>query len=247
MAKLIALQAGHENAKNNCDPALRDGTGAPGEVEFTVRIRNKVKDILLSKAGPDGKPAFQIQLVDATFNCNPERTKDFALFLAIHYDADMYGGKGGGFVDRPDPSVDAAAAESKRIRDAIAGQYFKHTNIEEHNERSNANTKFYYMWRALSAKTPCVIIECGVGQNAHDKVILANTDIVANALARGICEAFGVSFNPATPPPPPAVDWKARHDALKVDYDKLEATNRQLTADLTVANEKIRKAKEDLS
>lgn len=247
MAKLICLQAGHENAKNNCDPALRGGTGAPGELEFTVRVRNKLKDILLSKAGPDGKPAFQIQLVDATFNCNPERNKDFDLFLAIHYDADVYSGKGGGFVDFPEPSTDGATAESQRIAKAIRETYFKHAEIEDHPERSNKNTRYYYMWRALTAKTPCVIIECGVGQNAHDKVILADTERVAGALARGICSAFGIAYDTGTTPPVPGVDYKAKYEALEKDYRILSENHKRISDDLAKANEKIRKAKEDLT
>lgn len=240
MAKLIALQAGHENAKNNCDPALRGGTGAPGEVEFTIRIRNKLKDILLSKAGTDGKPAFQIQLVDATFNCNPERTKDFSLFLAIHYDADIYG-SGGGFIDYPEPNTDGATVESQRIKREIESEYFKHSGIENKPERSNKKTRYYYMWRALSAKTPCVIIECGVGQNAHDKVILADENIVANALARGICKAFGVAYDQGTipTPTPPAVDWEAKYKALEISKKKT-------VDDLTWAMGKIAELKSNM-
>ena len=196
MAKFVALQAGHQNTKNNCNVNLRNSTGAPGEVDFTVRIRDRLGQILIDKG-------FQVQLVDACFNCSPENQKDFNLFLAIHYDANIYG-TGGGFVDKPDPSVDAATAESERIRKAIEDEYFKNTGIVNMPQRSNANTKYYYMWAALTAKTPCVIIECGVGQDAHDKVILADTDRVCNAIARGICKAFNVSFDaPPTPAPTP--------------------------------------------
>lgn len=191
--KLICLQAGHENTPNNCDPALRKGTGAPGEVEFTVRIRNKLSEVLQSKG-------FAIQLVDATANCKPEVIKkDFALFLAIHYDANIYG-TGGGIVGAPDPSIDSSNTESKRIRDSIISEYFKNTGIVNHPERINGNITFYYMWKFLSAKTPCVLIECGVGQDAHDKVILNDTDRVVNGIARGICKAFNVPFDPVAPP-----------------------------------------------
>ena len=202
MKRFINLQAGHQHAKNNCDPALKGGTGAPGEAEFTVRVRDRLSQILLSKKNADGSDAFTIQLVDATFNCNPEAPKqDYSLFLAIHYDADVYG-KGGGFTDFPEPSTDFATKESQRIAKAIASEYFKHSGIEEIS-RSNANTRYYYMWKFLSANTPCVIIECGVGQNAHDKVILADTERVATAIARGICAAFGVAYDALPPQPNP--------------------------------------------
>ena len=209
---LICLQAGHENTKDNCVPALRTSTGAPGEVELTVRIRNRLSQVLISKG-------FQIQLVDATFNCNPNRTKDFNLFLALHGDADYAGDNGSGFVDYPDPSVDASNAESKRIKEAIESEYFNHSGIAN-IPHSNTNTKFYYMWRELSAKTPCVLIEMGQVQDPHDRVILADTDRVANAIARGVCKAFGVPFE-AVPPTPPIVDYKKfLYDIKTVVYGK---------------------------
>lgn len=207
MAKFICLQAGHQNTQNNCDPALRGSTGAPGEVELTVRARDRLSQVLISKG-------FMVQLVDATFNCNPERTKDFDLFLALHGDADYAGDNGGGFVDYPDPSVDAANAESKRIKEVIESEYFNHSGIAN-TPHSNPNTKFYYMWRALSAKTPCVLLEMGQVQDPHDKVILSDTDRVANAIARGICKAFGVPFEVAPPAPQP----EAEKDYKKYLYD----------------------------
>lgn len=213
MLRKICLQAGHQNAKNNCDPVLAKGTGAPGEAEFTVRVRDRLSQILLSKKNPDGSDAFTLQLVDATFNCDKSANKtDYHLFLAIHYDADIYG-KGGGFADYPEPSTDFATQESQRIVKALNEEYFPHSGIEYVN-RSNKNTRFFYMWKFLSAKTPCAIIECGVGQNAHDKVILADTERVANALARGICKAFGVPFDAPTPvpPTPPSEDWKKKYE-----------------------------------
>ncbi len=202
--KFICLQAGHENTQNNADLALRNATGAPGEVQFTEITRNRLSEILLSKKMPDGSPAFQIQLVDANFNSNPDNQKDFDLFLAIHYDADVYKDpRDGGFIDYPDPSVDAVNAESKRIKEAMESEYFKNSGIQNRPERSNPNTKYYYMWRSLTAKTPCVLIECGVGQDPHDKIILTDTDRVCNAIARGICKAFNVSFDAPAPTIPP--------------------------------------------
>jgi len=206
MAKLICLQSGHEGVTSGA-------TGAPGEQELNVRIRNRLCEMLLSKKNTDGTPGFVIQLVDA----NPpqsEINKDFDLFLALHGDADVYG-TGGGLVDHPDSSVDLATVESQRIDAAIESKYFSETGIVNHPERSNPNTRFYYMWSRLTAKTPCVLVEMGVVQDADDKVILADTDRVAAALARGICLAFGVPYEVVTPPPtnpppttaPSCCDW----------------------------------------
>lgn len=192
---LICLQAGHINAKNNCNVKLQGSTGAPGEQEFTARIQKRLAEILQLRG-------FQVKQVDAIFNCSAENDQDFSLFLAIHYDANIYG-KGGGFLDVPEPSTDGAAAESKRIVEAIESEYFKHSEIVNMPQRRNANTRYYYMWQALSFKTPCVLIECGVGKDAHDSVLLADTDRICNAIARGICKAFNVQFDLPSPAPAP--------------------------------------------
>src|SRR4030067_1771763 len=153
--KKIIIQSGHEFIQSNCIVALRGAAGAPGEKDFNVRIRNRLSQILISKG-------FQLFLADANFNCKADSgSQDYDLALAIHFDANVYG-TGGGFVDYPDPSVDGVNAESKRIKEAIELMYFNNSGIVNHPERSNPNTKFYYLWQALSAKTPCVIIECGV-------------------------------------------------------------------------------------
>lgn len=198
MARFICLQSGHEGVTTGA-------TGAPGEQELNVRIRNRLCEMLLSKKNTDGSAGFTVQLVNA--NPTPaEINKDFDLFLALHGDADIYG-TGGGLVDHPAPEIDYATAESQRIDAIIESKYFAETGIVNHPERSNANTRYYYMWSQLSAKTPCVLIEMGVVQDAHDKVILADTDRVAAGICRGICAAFNVPYDTVTPPPtePPPV------------------------------------------
>lgn len=231
----ICLQAGHQNASKNCDPVLARGTGAPGEAEFTIRIRDAVSAKLLQKKNSDGSPAFTVQLVDATFNCDPKADdKDYALFLAIHYDA-YINGSIGGFADFPEPSTDSATKESQRITKAINEEYFKHAGIQYVN-RSNANTKYYYMWKFLSLKTPCVLLECGTGQNPHDKVILADTEIVANAIVRGICKAFNVNYDVVapTPPPPPAPDYKKLYELEVASHQAYREKFNQMTQDYAV-------------
>jgi N-acetylmuramoyl-L-alanine amidase len=209
--KKINLQAGHAGMTS----------GAPGEREGNIRIRNRLSEILISKG-------FQLFLTDA----NPPQAdinQDFDLFLAIHQDANIYG-TGGGVVSYIADYIDSSPesnAESKRIKEAIEGQYFIHSGIVNHPERNNKNMTEYYMWSRLSAKTSCVIIECGVAQDAHDKVILADTDRVANALARGICLAFNVPFDaPVVPPTPPVVVTPPVvsdcENKLKIALDKLE-------------------------
>lgn len=207
--KRIVISAGHINVKFNSIVALRNSTGAPGEQEFTLRIANRLSEVLRQKG-------FEVKQTDANANDDKSITdKDWDLFLSCHYDADIYKNpRDGGFVDFPEPSTDGATQESQRIVKEIESEYFKHSGIRNMPNRRNANTKYYYMWKYLSAKTPCVIIECGVGKDPHDSVILADTNIVVNAIARGICKAFNVPFDapqpptPPTPPIPPAPNYK---------------------------------------
>lgn len=185
----IALQAGHQNIKDNCSENLRKGTGSPGEAIWTPKLREALSKILISKG-------FQVFLFDANANCQSESKQDFDLFLALHWDADVYA-IGGGFADWPDPTVDAVSSRSKELAQKINASYFPRTNIEYHPERSNGNTKFYYMWQGLTAKTPCVLIECGT--NNRDN-LQNRTPEIAEALARAICQAFDVTFDiPALP------------------------------------------------
>lgn len=178
----ICLQAGHKNM-------LIGATGAPGEKEFTSSICDAVKKEL-------DKRGFESVVCDAFANKNKSITEtDWDLFLAVHYDADVYKDSGG-FVDFADPSTDLATKESQRIAKILSDEYFKTTGIKNMPQRSNANTRFYYMWSSLSAKTPCVLIECGVGWRKpkdHD-ILHGNRPLVVAGIVKGICEAFDVKY-----------------------------------------------------
>lgn len=199
----IALQAGHEGRTSGA-------TGAPGEIELNVRIRNRLSQILQEKG-------FQLFL----FNADPPQSdlnQDFDLFLALHGDANIYGTGGGVIACIAPPPVDSSEtsnAESRRIRDAIQSEYFKHSEIVEHPERVNRKMTEYYMWSKLSNATHCVILEMGVVQDAHDKVLLNDTERIASAIARGVCKAYGVSYEVVVPEPTPIDPHFAEIEALK--------------------------------
>lgn len=181
----IAIQSGHWNTTNG-------QTGAPRELERTLAIGQR----LVEKLNGNGFYAVQC---DALANVNPTITgQDWDLFLALHCDMDYPGTEGGGFIDYPDPSVDYSSAESKRIKEVIEGVYFTESGIRNVPARSNPNTKFYYMWSALSSKTPCNILEMGESIDPHDNVILNDTDRQANILLSAIKKAFpdAVVVNP---------------------------------------------------
>lgn len=206
----IAIQSGHENRTTG-------STGAPGEQELTVRIRARLTELLTARG-------FQLYLFNADPKNDPAQAailgNDYNLFLSLHGDADYAGDQGGGFADYPEPSTDGATTESQRICKVINDNYFPETQIK-YVDHSNANTRYYYMWKYLSAKTPCVIIEMGQVQDPHDKVLLGNTELIANALARAICKAFGVSYEVAQPTPPPIESCETKLKAAQTEIDRL--------------------------
>lgn len=191
----ILIHCGHWNITNNCDSRLRSGTGTPGEIDFNKSVGIALEKLLQE----DGHTTY---LDDANTNCHKNVTdQNWDLALAIHADANIYG-TGGGFVDVLRPDWDPARVESARLAQAIRDRYFQETGIVNHPERSNKNTKEYYLWNYLTDKTPCVIIECGVLQDAHDKVILSDIPRVAKAIREGIRKASGSP----TPAPTPNAD-----------------------------------------
>jgi N-acetylmuramoyl-L-alanine amidase len=203
----ILIQAGHQNTTTGA-------TGAPEEGQNNIRIRDRLGQILISKG-------FQVYLCDANFK---DTSNDYDLALALHCDANYDGDEGGGFVDYPDPSVDSVNTESKRIKEAIESEYFTNSGIRNVPARSNPNTKFYYWWSYLTAKTPCVIIEMGESIDPHDKVILADTDRVSNSIARGICKAFSVPFEvPVPTPTTPPVDQCLVYKQKLAEINKLSS------------------------
>ncbi len=176
MPKII-IQAGHEGRTSG-------STGASGEQAFNVDVADKLAIKLRAKG-------FEVKRVKADPS-NAEITGDWDLFLAIHYDADIYG-KGGGFLDRP--KNDGVAERSKAILEAIESTYFSKTGIINTPSRKNANTSNYYMWSRLSLKTPCVLVECGVGQHKPDdyEVLFNKRNLVIDGIYEGILKAFNIS------------------------------------------------------
>lgn len=204
MAKKIVIQAGHVNCQYNSIISLHGSTGAPNEMSFNLDIANQVSAELRRRG-------FEVKQTDA--NANDDKTitsVDWDLFLSIHYDADVYG-KGGFFVDYPEPSTDGATKESQRIQKVLTEEYGKVTGIVNVPTRSNAKTRYHYMWKYLTAKTPCNLIECGVGMHVPDdwQILHFDRPRVVEAIVRGLCRCFNVAYDivlpvPPTPPEPPS-------------------------------------------
>lgn len=148
---------------------------------------------------------------------------DFALFLALHCDMDYPNDGGSGFADYAEPATDFATKESQRICKVINDVYFPETKIK-YVSHSNPNTRYYYMWKYLTAKTPCVLIEMGQSIDPHDSVLLGNTKLIASALTRAICKAFNVSYEIGGPPVTNPTDQNEEIEALKKEILTLKDT-----------------------
>jgi N-acetylmuramoyl-L-alanine amidase len=174
----IIIQAGHEGRTTGA-------TGAPGEQAFNKDVSNRVADKLRARG-------VEVRRVNAD-PTKAEIAGDWDLFLSIHYDADVYK-VGGGFVDYPEPSTDGATEKSQAIARTLAEIYFQVTGIKNVPSRSNKNTRYYYMWKSISAKTPCVIIECGVGQHKPDdyEVLQNQREKVVQGITNGVLKALGM-------------------------------------------------------
>ena len=177
--KKVCLQAGHKGMTSGA-------TGAAGERDWTTKIVPMIAERLRTKG-------VEVYETDA-FAQNDEKVTevDWDLFLAVHYDADIYNDTGG-FVDYPEPETDYATKESQRIAQVLKDTYFPMTGIK-FKSRSNANTRYYYMWQYLSQNTPCVLIECGIGnRKPEDYTTLRNYDLIADAISSGILKSFGIA------------------------------------------------------
>lgn len=178
----ILIQAGHEGRTTGA-------TGAPGEQAFNKDTANRVADALRAKG-------VEVKRVNAD-PTDAEIAGDWDLFLTIHYDADVYNADGG-FVDFPEPSTDGATVKSQAIAKALTEEFFPTTGIRNVPSRSNANTRFYYMWKRISAKTPCVIIECGVGnrQPKDNDPLNTNRQLAVNGIMKGLTKALNLAGEP---------------------------------------------------
>ena len=211
------LQSGHWGRTSGA-------TGAPEEMANNKRITDRLSAVLRSKG-------IKVYQTDAYGYNDPKVTKvDYDLFLSLHCDMDYKNDNGGGFADYANPETDYATAESQRICKILNDNYFPEVKIQ-YVPRSNLNTRNYYMWKYLTKPTPAVIIEMGQSIDPHDKVLLANTNLIANALGMAICKALGVDYEINSPDPKPDSFLLAKEKEI-VD---LNETIKNLRNDLKVA------------
>lgn len=194
----VIIQAGHENIQSNCQAALRPGTGAHDEIIWTPDVARRVVALLQAHG-------VSARHVDANFNCSPDRLHDYEAAVAIHYQSDPPH-QSGYFCGVGDPHQDGAAGRSLNLCQSIRSQYEKATHLTPRPNWDSENITYYYLFEALSAKTPFALIECGTGApGAPDHTYLwGHKDEVARGIANGVLAFLGKATIPAKPPAPPA-------------------------------------------
>lgn len=230
----ILIVAGHQNVQYNSIISLHGNTGTIGELEINIRVANRVSAMLRAR---------KFEVVQSDANANDDKSitgTDFNLALAIHCDMDIANDRGGGMVGSGDKTVDSSWVESLRIKKVFDEVYFKETQIVNKNIVTVGMAK-YYLWQYLSAKTPCVLIEMGQAMDPHDKVLLANTELIASAIVRSICKAFNVSYEIETNPVPPTdpKDKIIAEQKLEIDRLNKAITEAKINCEVALADKDV--------
>lgn len=208
MMPKVLLQAGHSAT---FPPQQGAGGGAPAEAEWTALAVVAIETELV-------KYGIHVQLLGSWMSngvasappAAAGQTYDLAVFC--HYDAAIYSGVGGGFIDRYRPEkYDRPATGQAPVEEAFMAMfenlYFPNIGIPNKSNRRNANTWDYYAYRNMAAKTPRVLIEFGVGAPGAgpDAGILWNRLAeVASLTASAVVESFILRglLSPAVEPIP---------------------------------------------
>lgn len=203
----VLLQAGHSA---EFPPNRTGGGGAPGEADWTARCARRLA-AELAVYGIDVTIVGSWMSNGVVVTPPASVLRRYDLFIALHYDANIYG-VGGGFIDRYRPEnygrpATGGRAVEERFMATFEANYFEETGIANKPNRRNPNTNDYYGYRSLINPTPRVLIEFGVGApGAPDYDVLWNgLAEVTESTAACVAELFGIA-PPPTPEPDPEDD-----------------------------------------
>lgn len=186
----IMIQAGHDPGGHSDQPSGHEGeTGAPGEVDFTIAVRDKMLIMFADDARFNAAKgtAWDASAGDGTGDI----LYNGDLFLSIHYDSISGQPSRYGF-----GWPTATEKRSKQLRDAIRGEYDKITGHPPYTpsfDQSTGGLTGYYSYSRLPNARAVLLIECGEGgPGGDDEVFLNNRrSEIARALYRGICIYYG--------------------------------------------------------
>lgn len=182
----IALNAGHghytlgKRCRKSLDP------NETREWDLNSRICNKIEEKLKAYEGYS-----LIRLDDTTGKVNvglkarTDKANKFGadIYLAIHHNAGINGGKGGGIVAFTYTSVGAETKDwQKRFYDAVIA----HTGLKGNRSNPLARSNLH---ECRESKMPAVLMECGFMDSATDVPIIL-TDKFADEVATGLVEVL---------------------------------------------------------
>lgn len=211
-ARRVMIQAGHDEGGHGDQPYGHTGeSGAPGEVSFTISVRDRVLALL------DADPHFApIKGSAWSASAGPTASAgddvDFTgdMFISIHYDADNAGGSRY-FFGWPTGRGASVLAQSTKLRDKIITEYNAisgHPTRDTGSDNSVEALYGYYAWGHPSRTSPNdidhtpnvparLLIETGEGGSpgGSDRPWLtSHIPAIARAIYRGICSYYG--YNP---------------------------------------------------
>ena len=182
----IALNAGHGHYTpgKRCSKSL--DPNETREWDLNSRICNKIEEKLKTYDGyslirlDDTTGKVNVALKTRTDNANKFGAD---IYLAIHHNAGINGGKGGGIMAFTYTSVDAETKDwQKRFYDAAV----KYSGLK--GNRSNPLAKAD-LHECRESKMPAVLMECGFMDSATDVPIII-TDKFADDVATGLVEVL---------------------------------------------------------
>lgn len=196
----LALNAGHGlyTAGKRCDDALD-----PNETrEWTLnsRICNKIQEKLKAY---DGIEVMRLDdttgKTDVALKTRTDKANSWGadFYLAIHHNAGIHGGSGGGVVAYTYITVGEETKDwQKKLYDAIIAE----TGLKGNRSKPLATANFH---ECRESKMPAVLLECGFMDSKTDVPIILSekfADGVADACVKVIVAKAGLKKKPATNP-----------------------------------------------
>lgn len=195
MSKLIAIRDGHGvDTPGKRTPKMDDGY-VMKENEFNSAVANLL-EIELKRCGfRTLQVAPESTDTSLTTGVNRANNAKADLFISIHANANtgVWGSWGG------IETLTWGSGESLRIGKIIQKQLVQATKLRDRGMKDGS-----WLYEAKYTKMPFVLVECGFMDNKTEAKLLrsdAYRKTCAIAIAKGICEAYGVKYVSEAPKP----------------------------------------------
>ena len=182
---LICIDAGHgrytpgKRCMKSLDP------NETREWALNSRVADKLQQLL---AGYDCKTMRVDDVtgekdVPLSERCSKANSAKADLYLSIHHNAGIKGGKGGGIVVF---TSTRCSQKSKEVQSAAYRHLIRQTGLAGNRAQPMVSQDLYVL---RNTKMPAILCECGFMDSAHDTPIIL-TDTFAQRAAQGLCDAI---------------------------------------------------------